>query len=189
MILAAAVSGALCMGTGMVAWAEEAGTPGADTGTSRVIVCGAAEKEEEVKLLSPGSEESEEPDGEVSQGPSGKQAEKSSDKQSVKEDEEVSGRQGASLGMFITTGYCTCEKCSGGSGLTYSGTVPQANHTISADLELYPIGTRLMIGGTIYTVEDMGSSIKKNRLDIYYGTHEEAVAHGVQTLEVFAVEE
>lgn len=97
-------------------------------------------------------------------------------------------KQGKSLGMFTTTGYCNCSKCSGGHNLTYSGTVPQANHTLSADLDLFPIGTKLMINGTVYTVEDMGTSVDGNKVDIYYASHEEAVAHGTKQEEVFMVE-
>lgn len=98
------------------------------------------------------------------------------------------GKKGASLGMFTTTGYCNCSKCSGGFGLTYSGTVPKANHTISADLSLYPIGTKLMIHDIIYTVEDMGSGVNGHWIDIYYDNHEAAVAHGMKQEEVFMVE-
>lgn len=101
----------------------------------------------------------------------------------------TSGKKGVSLGMFTTTGYCNCEKCSGGHNLTYSGTVPQAAHTISADLSIYPIGTKLMIDDVIYTVEDMGSSVNGNWIDIYYSSHDEAVAHGMNTQEVFTVVE
>ncbi len=97
-------------------------------------------------------------------------------------------RKGSSLGMFVTTGYCLCEECSGGFGLTYSGTVPQARHTISADISLFPIGTRLMIDDIIYTVEDIGSNVTGDHIDIYYDNHEEAMAHGKQTEEVFTVE-
>lgn len=97
--------------------------------------------------------------------------------------------QGRSLGNFITTGYCNCEKCSGGHSLTYSGTVPQAGRTISADLTLFPLGTRLIIGDVVYTVEDMGSSVNGHRLDIYYDEHAQAVAHGMKTEEVFALVE
>ena len=89
--------------------------------------------------------------------------------------------------MFRTTGYCNCDSCCPGSKLTYSGTVPQAGHTISADISLFPIGTRLMIDDIIYTVEDIGSSVVGNKLDIYYATHEEAEGHGVQEKEVFTV--
>ena len=100
-----------------------------------------------------------------------------------------SGHRGDSLGLFTTTGYCNCSKCNpSGFSLTYSGTVPAADHTISADLELYPIGTKLMIGDIIYTVEDKGSHVEGNWLDVYYDTHELAAAHGMKTEEVFAVE-
>lgn len=101
--------------------------------------------------------------------------------------EYIPGR-GSSLGMFVTTGYCLCEECSGGFGLTYSGTVPQARHTISADISRFPIGTRLMIHDVVYTVEDIGSNVTGDQIDIYYDNHEEAVAHGKQTEEVFTVE-
>lgn len=90
-----------------------------------------------------------------------------------------------SLGTFKITGYCGCERCSGGNTLTYSGTRPQANHTISADLSQFPLGTRLSINGTVYTVEDKGSSVHGNILDIYYDTHEEALANGTYYAEVF----
>ena len=98
-----------------------------------------------------------------------------------------SAKKGKSLGIFTTSGYCGCEICSSGNGLTYSGTEPQANHTISADITRFPIGTKLMINDIIYTVEDIGSSVTGNRLDIYYDTHEEALAHGVKQEEVFEV--
>lgn len=101
----------------------------------------------------------------------------------------ISGRKGESLGMFTVTGYCGCEECSGGHNLTYSGTVPKAGHTLSADIEQFPIGTRLIIDDVIYTVEDMGSSLRGNWVDIYYDVHEEAEAFGMQTKEVFAVVE
>lgn len=98
------------------------------------------------------------------------------------------GTKGKSLGIFETSGYCSCNLCcSGGWTLTYSGTVPKAGHTISADTSLYPIGTRLMIDGVIYTVEDIGGQVKGNRIDIYYDNHEDAVAHGLKQQEVFAV--
>ena len=104
------------------------------------------------------------------------------------ETDSAEGR-GELLGEFTTSGYCNCEKCSGGHSLTYSGTVPTPSHTISADLDRYPIGTKLWIDGTIYTVEDKGSSVKGNWIDIYYGSHEEALDHGLKTQEVYAVAE
>lgn len=96
-------------------------------------------------------------------------------------------RKGKSLGMFTTTGYCNCPICSSGSGKTYSGTVPQANHTISADINVFPIGTKLMINDIVYTVEDIGGDVDGRKLDIYYAFHDEALDHGRKTEEVFEV--
>lgn len=95
---------------------------------------------------------------------------------------------GDSLGMFTTSGYCNCEKCSKGHNLTYAGTVPQANHTISADLNLLPLGTKVLINGTVYTVEDKGSGVNGKEIDIYYDNHDDAWDHGLQTVEVFLAE-
>lgn len=94
--------------------------------------------------------------------------------------------RGQSLGNFTITGYCNCSICSGGHSLTYAGTVPKANHTISADLNLFPLGTRLIINGVVYTVEDMGSGVDGRWLDIYYDNHDQAVIHGMTTAEVFS---
>lgn len=94
-----------------------------------------------------------------------------------------------SMGRFSITGYCNCENGSGGHGLTYSGTTPTPNHTVSADLDVFPLGTKLKIDGIIYTVEDKGSSVNGNILDIFYGSHAEALAKGTYTAEVFLIEE
>ena len=100
-----------------------------------------------------------------------------------------SGERGAYLGSFKTSAYCTCTLCcADGFGLTYAGTVPKAGHTISADINVFPLGTRLMIGDTIYTVEDIGTGIHGNRLDIYFASHQEALNYGVKTVDVYAVE-
>lgn len=107
-----------------------------------------------------------------------------------KEEKEVApAPMETSLGRFTITGYCGCEQCSGGHSFTYSGTVPTPNHTISADLNYFPLGTKLKIDGTVYTVEDKGSFVNGNILDIYYGSHQEALAKGTYTAEVFLVQD
>ncbi len=113
--------------------------------------------------------------------------EASAEEEIPEEPEKVSGERGELLGVFTTSGYCNCKKCSGGHSLTYSGTVPAPGHTVSADLSRFPIGTKLWIDGTVYTVEDMGSSVKGNWIDIFYASHEEALAHGLRSQEVYAV--
>lgn len=107
----------------------------------------------------------------------------------VPEPEKETAKKGESLGLYFTSGYCTCEICSSGESLTFSGTVPQANHTISADLTILPLNTKVIIDDIVYTVEDKGSSVVGNRIDIYYDSHEEAVAHGLKEVEVFLVKE
>lgn len=102
---------------------------------------------------------------------------------------KVTGTKGKYLGEFSTTAYCNCSTCcTGGFTLTYAGTVPKANHTISADISRYPIGTKLMIGDIIYTVEDIGSNVSGNCLDIYFDTHQQALDYGRKTVDVYAVE-
>ncbi len=103
----------------------------------------------------------------------------------VEKKEETTTTQWVSLGTFGTTGYCNCSLCSSGFSLTYSGTVPKAKHTISADLSLFPLGTQLRIDDVVYTVEDIGSAVTGRVLDIYYDSHENALAHGWQIKEVF----
>lgn len=92
------------------------------------------------------------------------------------------------LGEFTITGYCDCDACSSGYNLTYSGTVPKANHTLSADLTVLPIGSKVWIDGIIYTVEDMGSSVDGQKVDIFYDNHEDALAKGTFTSDVYLVE-
>lgn len=94
-------------------------------------------------------------------------------------------RSGRSYGTFKISAYCGCEACSGGHLYTYSGAVPKEDHTISADLDQFPLGTKLLIDGIIYTVEDKGSGVVENHLDIYFDTHKEALDYGLQKAEVF----
>lgn len=93
---------------------------------------------------------------------------------------------GEYLGEFKATGYCNCQRCSGGYTKTYSGTIPKANHTLSADLNVFPIGTKLVIDGITYTVEDKGSSVNGKKVDIFFATHAESLAFGTQTVDVYA---
>lgn len=108
-------------------------------------------------------------------------------KPEAKEPEEPVYQKGESLGMFSVTGYCPCSKCSGGHCLTYSGTTPRPHHTLSADLTVLPLGTKVMIDNVVYTVEDIGGSVDGHTIDIFFATHEEALAFGRQTKEAFAV--
>lgn len=93
------------------------------------------------------------------------------------------GDSGESLGRFKLTAYCSCKKCCGqwAGGPTASGTIPVEGRTIA--MAGLPFGTKLIIGGMIYTVEDRGTPY--GHVDIYMNDHDTAESFGVQYAEVF----
>lgn len=94
-----------------------------------------------------------------------------------------------SLGIFRTTAYCPCRQCSGKwGGLTSTGTIATANHTISVDPREIPYGSRLMIGGVLYTAEDCGGGVKGRHVDIFFNTHGETRGYGSRNVEVYLVQ-
>lgn len=89
---------------------------------------------------------------------------------------------------YKITAYCSCSKCCGKStGRTSSGTQATAGRTVAAPAK-FAYGTKLNIGGNIYTVEDRGGAIKGNRIDIYVNSHLAALQWGVRYLPVSVVE-
>ena len=86
--------------------------------------------------------------------------------------------------IFKITAYCSCSKCCGkATGYTASGTKATAGRTIAASSQ-YAFGTKLIINGKEYTVEDRGGAITGNKIDIYMNSHAEALAWGVKYLPV-----
>ena len=82
------------------------------------------------------------------------------------------------------TAYCPCSLCCGKcDGITATGTQATAGRTIAADPSIYPYGTKMQIGNNVYIVEDCGGAVKgKNRIDIFFNTHAEALQFGRRTL-------
>ena len=102
-------------------------------------------------------------------------------------------RVGESLGNVVTSGYCNCPICCGvwSGGPTASGAMPQANHTIAVDAAnpFLPMGTKVVMNGVEYTVEDTGNFARYGvQFDVYYDNHAAASAHGHQTRECFLAE-
>lgn len=89
------------------------------------------------------------------------------------------------LGNFKLTAYCNCAKCCGkwANGLTASGTYPAAGRTVA--MAGVPFGTKLLINGTVYTVEDRGTAY--GHVDIYFNTHSEALNFGMRYADVYMV--
>lgn len=107
-----------------------------------------------------------------------------------------------SLGTFKLTAYCPCTKCCGkwgrnrptdkdGNPIVYtaSGKIAEEGITIAADKTLLSFGTKVYINGHEYEVQDVGGSIKENRIDVYFESHQEALMFGVQYAEVFVIRE
>lgn len=98
------------------------------------------------------------------------------------EDSSSSSGQGTYLGNFTLTAYCNCAQCCGTAGnYTASGTWPQAGRTVA--MAGVPFGTQLLINGNVYTVEDLGTPY--GHVDIYFDSHEEALAFGLQSADVY----
>jgi len=88
------------------------------------------------------------------------------------------------------TAYCPCPKCCGSysDGVTACGhKIRQGDLFVAADKK-YPFGTEMIIPG--YTssepvkVLDRGGAIRGNRLDVFFGSHQEALEWGVRYLDV-----
>ena len=99
----------------------------------------------------------------------------------------------AYVGEFTLTGYCPCPICCGSysnmeNPVTASGTIATPGRTIAADTSIFPFGTKLLINGQIYTVEDRGGAIKGNRIDIFFATHQEALIFGRRGASVYIVQ-
>ena len=103
-------------------------------------------------------------------------------------------RVGESLGNVVTSGYCNCVLCSGpwAGGATASGVMPTASHTIAVDRNnpTVPMGTKVVMNGVEYTVEDTGNFDRYGvDFDVYYDDHNTAQAHGHQTWEAYIADD
>ena len=93
-----------------------------------------------------------------------------------------------SLGEFTVTAYCGGSCCCGvwadEDCTTASGAEAVEGVTIAADTNILPFGTEIRLNGDTYTVQDTGGAIRGSRLDLYFDSHEDALAFGVQKLNV-----
>lgn len=94
-----------------------------------------------------------------------------------------SGSAGTYLGDFTLTAYCSCSICCGSwsGGGTASGTTPTAGRTVA--MGGVPFGTKLLINGNVYTVEDRGTGY--GHVDIFMDSHSAALRFGSQRASVY----
>lgn len=93
---------------------------------------------------------------------------------------------------FNTSAYCSCAKCCGKTtGITSSGAKASSWYTLAAG-KSYPIGTVIYIpyfkdkpNGGWFVVQDRGGAISNNRIDVYMGSHGQALQFGRRSLECY----
>lgn len=104
--------------------------------------------------------------------------------------EEVNTAENASetayYGACRITFYCPCGQCCGqwAGGATASGTTPTAGRTVANGS--LPFGTRVIIDGQEYVVEDRG--VDANQFDIYVDSHQEALERGLYYSDVYIIQ-
>ena len=111
--------------------------------------------------------------------------------------QEPQGQEPESLGEFWVSAYCPCPACCGiwsaqhpsriGTGYiqrTISGTIPKAGRTVGVDPAVIPLGTHILVDGQEYVAEDAGAS-QGNVVEIYFDSHEEALAWPMGKREVY----
>lgn len=103
-------------------------------------------------------------------------------------------RVGESLGTVTTSGYCNCRICCGqwSGGPTASGVYPTANHTLAVDASnpFVPMGTKVVMNGVEYKVEDTGNFARYGvQFDVYYDSHIAVSLHGHKQWECFLADD
>lgn len=112
--------------------------------------------------------------------------------------EQPSVPQFVCLGEFQITAYCSCYECCGkyaidrpldedGNEIVYGAAMIPLKEgvSIAADTSIFPYGSELIIDGHTYVVQDCGSAIEGNKLDIYFNNHTDAKEHGIQYKKVY----
>ena len=92
------------------------------------------------------------------------------------------------LGEWTVTAYCPGPCCCGeyATGYTASGTLATEGRTVACNS--LPFGTKVMIDGIIYTVEDTGwSPYGEAWIDIFFEDHQRASDIGVQSKDVYVI--
>lgn len=94
------------------------------------------------------------------------------------------------IGECAITAYCPCAECCGrwADGVTASG-LPAWPGIVAVDPDVIPLGSTVIIDGMKYLAADTGSGVEGLHIDICMGSHEETVAHGVRTADVWVAKE
>lgn len=90
--------------------------------------------------------------------------------------------------LYVTaTAYCPCKKCCGrgSSGITASG-LPARRGIIAVDKRVIKLGSKVYVEGYGFaTAADTGSAIRKNKIDVCFPSHKEAVLWGKKKKKIY----
>ncbi len=91
------------------------------------------------------------------------------------------------LGSYRITFYCTCERCNGhwAGQPTASGAWYEEGVTIATGKE-FSFGTKLLIQGHVYTVQDRG--VPNGCIDIYLDSHSQCYRRGLYYTDIYLIE-
>lgn len=106
--------------------------------------------------------------------------------------DKLNGADVESIGTLTASHYCSCRRCNGKwtGQPTALGTrlVPGRTVAVDAKNPIVPLGTKLLINGHVYTVEDTGNLNRYGRqLDILVDSHSETQRLGVKQYKVYKV--
>jgi len=82
----------------------------------------------------------------------------------------------------VVTAYCACHICCGSwfkTAKTADGHTPKQGVTVAASRSI-PFGTKVLIDGHTYIVQDRLAKRFDNRIDIYFNNHKDALKFGKQ---------
>jgi len=93
---------------------------------------------------------------------------------------------------MTATGYCICKTCTGsGNGITATGRQAKKG-VVAVDPKVIPLGSRVWVetenGSYVYgaaIAADTGGAIKGNKIDLCFGSHQEALNFGRRTVKVY----
>lgn len=90
------------------------------------------------------------------------------------------------FGEMRCTAYCPCEECSEGYGrkCALAGHYCRSEHTIAVDPDVISLGSKVKVGDSVYTAEDVGGQVSGDHIDIFFDTHEEVEEFGVKYKQV-----
>lgn len=61
----------------------------------------------------------------------------------------------------------------------------QAGRTIAVDPRVIPLGSKVRMNGREYVAEDTGGAIKGKQIDLFMGSHNEAMRFGKKFIDVY----